>query len=95
MSRPPEGIGEILEAGLGSPVKLRILILLARTREDLSRYAIDKGAKASDQDVSRALKVLVELGWVLKLQGKPVKYRLNRDNAIVGHLTEFFSKIGV
>ena len=95
MSRPPEGIGEILEAGLGSPVKLRILILLARTREDLSRYAIDKGAKASDQDVSRALKMLVELGWVLKLQGKPVKYRLNRDNAIVGHLTEFFSKIGV
>jgi hypothetical protein len=67
-------------------------MLLARTREDLSRYAVDKGAQASDQDAARALKTLVELGWVLELQGKPIKYRLNRDNAIVGHLAEFFAK---
>jgi hypothetical protein len=92
MSRPPEGIDEILEAGLGSPVKIRVLILLARTREDLSRYAIDKGAQASDQDAVRALRALVELGWVLELQGMPVKYRLNQDNAIVKNLAEFFSK---
>jgi hypothetical protein len=30
-----------------------------------------------------ALKALVELGWVLELQGKPIKYRLNANNAIM------------
>ena len=39
---------------LGSPVKIRILMLLARTQEDLSRYAVDKGAQASDKDAARA-----------------------------------------
>jgi hypothetical protein len=48
MSRQPSGIDKILNAGLGSPVKIRILMLLARTRENLSRYAIDKGVWISD-----------------------------------------------
>jgi DNA-binding transcriptional ArsR family regulator len=93
MTRPPKGIDEILVAGLGSPTKLRILmLLLAKSRDVLARYAIVKGAWASDRDALRILRALVELGWILEVQGKPVKYRLNRDNAIVGHLAEFFSQ---
>jgi DNA-binding transcriptional ArsR family regulator len=84
MSLPPSGIDEILVAGLGSPTKLRILMLLAKSRDALTRYAINKGAWTSDRDAIKALRTLMELGWVLELQVKPVKYRLNRDNAIVG-----------
>jgi hypothetical protein len=68
-------------------------MLLTKSRDALTRYAIDKGAWVSDRDAVRALRTLVKLGWILELQGKPVKYRLNRDNAIVGHLAEFFSMV--
>jgi DNA-binding transcriptional ArsR family regulator len=91
MSRPPEGIDEILVTGLGSPTKLRILMLLAKSRDPLSRYIVDTRAFVNDRDAVKALKTLVELGWVLELPVKPVKYQLNRDNAIVGRLVEFFS----
>lgn len=95
MTRLPEGIDDILVAGLGSPTKLRILMLLTKLRDALTRYAIVKGTWASDRDAARALRALVELGWVLELQVKPVKYRLNAENEIVKHLVEFFSKAGV
>jgi hypothetical protein len=70
-------------------------MLLAKSRDAITRYAIDKGAWASDRDAVRALRALVELGWVLELKVKPVKYRLNAENEIVKHLAEFFSKAGV
>jgi DNA-binding transcriptional ArsR family regulator len=94
MSRPPEGI-ELLVAGLGSPTKLRILMLLSKSRDPLSRYIVDTRAFVNDRDAVKALKTLVELGWVLELQGKLVKYRLNAENEIVGHLVEFFMATGV
>jgi hypothetical protein len=91
----PEGIDEILVAGLGSPTKLKILMLLSKSRDPLSRYMVDTRAWVNDRDAVRALRALVELGWVLEIPVKPVKYRLNAENEIVKYLIEFFSRAGV
>jgi hypothetical protein len=47
------------------------------------RYAIDKVTWVSEKNAVKALRTLVEIGWVLQLPIKPVKYRLNKDNDTV------------
>jgi hypothetical protein len=84
-------VAKVIEAGLGSPVRIRIILSLARSREALTRYAINKDAGLSDKDAIRALKALVDLGWVEQLPLRPVKYRLNEQNEIVSHLLEFLA----
>ena len=58
-------------------------MLLVRSRDPLMRYAIDKVTWVSEKNAVKALRTLVEIGWVLQLPIKPVKYRLNKDNDTV------------
>jgi hypothetical protein len=73
MSHQPAGICKILVSGLGSPVKVRIFMLLARSRDALMRYAIDKDAWVSDQDTVKALRIFVEIGCIKGIPYRPVK----------------------
>jgi DNA-binding transcriptional ArsR family regulator len=81
-------VGKAIEAGLGSPVRVRILRLLA-TEEGLTKYAITKGARLKSREAAKGLRALVDLGWVEKASGRPAKYRLNADNEVVRHLLVF------
>jgi len=94
MNAKKRSVTEIVEAGLGSVGRIKILQLLAREREGLTRYAIEQRTNLKWDNIVDNLKVLVELGWVEELKINPLKYKINLDNDIVKNLVEFFQEVG-
>jgi predicted transcriptional regulator len=83
---------EVVEAGLGSIGRIKILKILSRNREPLTKYAIAKQTGLRHKDLVANLRILVGIGWVEELQTRPIKYKVNMENEIVSSLVEFFYK---
>jgi len=84
----------ILERGLGSVGKVRILGILASDRVGLTRYALEQRSGLRYNHLIKALRSLLEIGWVEEIPIKPKKYKINEDNEVVRHLVEFFLRVG-
>ena len=83
-----------IELGLGTEGKLRILRILLRSPEEaFTKYQLEKLTRLKPVDVRKALKVLVEIGWIQELPYNPKKYKINLENKVVQELGEFFEKI--
>jgi len=94
MNAKKRPVAGIVEAGLGSVGRIKILQLLARERGGLTRYAIGQRTNLKWDHIVDNLKVLVELGWVEEQKINPLKYKINLDNDIVMNLIEFFQEVG-
>lgn len=86
-------VKEIVEKGLGSAGKLRIIQVLAENTKGITMYAIEQKSGLRHDSTVANLRTLLEIGWVEKIATKPVKYMLNMNDAIVGDVVEFFYKI--
>jgi DNA-binding transcriptional ArsR family regulator len=90
-----EDIQRMVEEGLGSPGRLRILHVLASGEEQSqTKYGLERRTGLKPIDVRKHLKVLMETGWVKEHDFNPPVYTVNLDNPKAKLLVDFFEKIG-
>ncbi|HUG95965.1 MAG TPA: hypothetical protein VMJ94_00350 [Nitrososphaera sp.] len=85
---------EIIETGLGTIGKVRIIKALAEERKLVTVYVLHKKTRLKREDIKNNLDDLVRIGWVTQTKYANVVYGINRQNKYVSRLVEFFSDAG-
>lgn len=85
---------EIIETGLGSIGKIKIIKALAEENKLATIYVLHKKTHLKREDIKNNLDDLVRIGWVTQSRYANVMYRINRENSYVSQLIEFFSDVG-
>jgi len=85
---------EIVETGLGSIGKIRIIKALAEESKLATVYVLHKKTHLKREDIKNNLDDLVRIGWVTQSKYANVMYGINRENSYVGKLLEFFDDVG-
>lgn len=84
----------VLELGIGSVGKLKILRALAEDRKLATIYSLHKRTRLKRDDIKSNLDDLVEIGWVKQNKFANVVYGLNRDDQILQAVLQLFSQAG-
>jgi DNA-binding transcriptional ArsR family regulator len=85
---------EIIETGLGSIGKIKIIKALAEETKLATVYVLHKKTHLKREDIKNNLDDLVRIGWVTQTKYANVMYGINRGNVYVSRLVEFFNDIG-
>jgi hypothetical protein len=85
---------EIIETGLGSIGKIKIIRALAEESKLATVYVLHKKTHLKREDIKNNLDDLVRIGWVTQSKYANVMYGINRENSYVSRLIEFFSDVG-
>jgi DNA-binding transcriptional ArsR family regulator len=85
---------EIIETGLGSIGKVKIIRALAEENKLATIYLLHKKTHLKRDDIKSNLNDLVNIGWVYQTKYANVMYGLNRENKYVNRLVEFFKEVG-
>lgn len=85
---------EIIETGLGTIGKVRIIKALAEEGKLVTIYVLHKKTRLKREDIKNNLDDLVRIGWVTQTKYANVLYGINRQNEYVSRLVEFFSDTG-
>ena len=85
---------EVVEAGLGSIGKIKIMKALAEENKMLTIYALHKKTHLKREDIKRNLSDLIKIGWVNENKLVNIMYSINRENDYVNQLTAFFNNVG-
>jgi predicted transcriptional regulator len=85
---------DIVEIGLGSIGKVKIMKALAEECKMVTVYTLHKKTRLKREDIKRNLDDLIKIGWVSKSKLANMMYSINRENEYVNHLTEFFADVG-
>lgn len=94
ITKDERDISYLVEKGLGSPGKIKILKLLLNNPDYLfTRYKIGTKVPLRPVDIRNDIKLLVKLGWVNELPIHPRKYSINLEDPIVKELRQFFRNI--
>ena len=87
-------IKDIVEQGLGSLGKIKILRALSEEKKLVTIYALHKKTHLKREDIKRNLVELVKIEWVIEQKVGNSVYSINRDNNYVQKLVLFFYDIG-
>ena len=85
---------DIVEIGLGSIGKVRIMRALAEEDKMATIYGIHKKTRLKRDDIKRNLDDLMKIGWVKENKLANIMYSVNRENEYVNHLISFFVDVG-
>jgi predicted transcriptional regulator len=85
---------EVIETGLGSIGKIKIMKALAEENKMLTIYALHKKNHLKREDIKRNLNDLIKIGWVNENKLVNIMYSINRENDYVNQLTAFFNNVG-
>jgi DNA-binding transcriptional ArsR family regulator len=85
---------QIIEIGLGSIGKIKIMKALAEENKLATIYALHKKTHLKREDIKNNISDLVKIRWVTQSKYANVMYGLNRDNKYVTELMEFFKDVG-
>ncbi|MGD1836137.1 MAG: hypothetical protein ACPKPY_02780 [Nitrososphaeraceae archaeon] len=85
---------DIIETGLGSIGKIKILKSLAEEKKFLTIYAIHKKTHLKREDIKRNLKELIQLNWIVEKKVDTFMYQLNLNNQYIEKLVIFFRDVG-
>ena len=85
---------EIIETGLGSIGKVKIIRALAEENKLATIYLLHKKTHLKRDDIKSNLNDLVKIGWVNQTKYANVMYGLKRENKYVDRLVEFFKEVG-
>lgn len=88
------GSKEIIETGLGSIGKIRIIKALAEENKLATVYVLHKKTHLKREDIKNNLDDLVRIGWVTQSKYANVMYGINHENSYVSRLIEFFNDVG-
>ncbi len=95
VSRRGEDTRRLVEEGLGSVGRLRILRALASgERASQTKYGLERVTGLKPVDVRKHLRVLIDTGWVKEHNYNPPVYTLNLDDPKARVLVDFFKEIG-
>lgn len=87
-------IKDIVEQGLGSLGKIKILRALSEEKRLVTIYALHKKTHLKREDIKRNLAELVKIEWVIEQKIGNSVYSINRENKYVQKLVLFFYDIG-
>jgi DNA-binding IclR family transcriptional regulator len=87
-------VKDIVEQGLGSIGKIKILRALAEEKKLLTVYGLHKKTHLKREDIKRNLADLVKIEWVVEQKISNSLYSINRENTYVQKLVLFFYEIG-
>ena len=90
----PSNVKDIVEEGLGSIGKIKILRALAEEKKLLTVYGLHKKTHLKREDIKRNLADLVKIEWVVEQKISNSLYSINRENTYVQKLVLFFYEIG-
>lgn len=85
---------EVIETGLGSIGKIRIIKALAEESKLATVYVLHKKTRLKREDIKNNLDDLMRIGWVTQSKYANVMYGINRENKYVSRLVEFFNDAG-
>jgi DNA-binding transcriptional ArsR family regulator len=85
---------QIMEIGLGSIGKIKIMKALAEENKLTTIYVLHKKTHLKREDIKNNISDLVEIGWVNQRKYANVMYAINRENKYVSELIEFFNDVG-
>jgi predicted transcriptional regulator len=85
---------DIIEIGLGSIGKVKIMKALADEGKMITIYTLHKKTHLKRDDIKRNLDDLMKIGWVKQNKLANVMYSLNRENEYVNRLMAFFIDVG-
>jgi predicted transcriptional regulator len=91
---PAEEAKDIIETGLGSIGKIKILKALAEESKLATVYVLHKKTHLKRADIKNNLDDLIKIGWVKQAKYANVVYGINRENKYVGRLLDFFNDVG-
>lgn len=87
-------VKDIVEKGLGSIGKIKILKALAEEKKLLTVYGLHKKTYLKREDIKRNLAELVKIEWVIEQKISNSLYSINRENKYVQRLVLFFYETG-
>lgn len=87
-------IDEIIEIGIGSIAKIKIIKILATGNKFHTIYGIQKRTNLKREDIKRNLKDLIVIGWIKEQKMNTILYYLNKENSYVEKLVKYFKDIG-
>ncbi|MGZ5471324.1 MAG: hypothetical protein ACXWE0_06595 [Nitrososphaeraceae archaeon] len=87
-------VKDIVEEGLGSIGKIKILRALAEEKKLLTVYGLHKKTHLKREDIKRNLAELIKIEWVIEQKISNSLYSLNRENKYMQRLVLFFYEIG-
>ncbi|HEX2487676.1 MAG TPA: hypothetical protein VHJ57_03740 [Nitrososphaeraceae archaeon] len=87
-------VKDIVEVGLGSIGKIKILRALAEEKKLLTVYRLHKKTHLKREDIKRNVAELVKIEWVIEQKISNSLYSINRENKYVQRLVLFFYEIG-
>ena len=85
---------QIIEIGLGSIGKIKIIKALAEENKLATIYVLHKKTHLKREDIKNNINDLVNIGWVTQSKYANIMYGINRDNKYVSELIEFFNDVG-
>jgi predicted transcriptional regulator len=85
---------DIVEIGLGSIGKVKIMKALAEEGKMITIYTLHKKTHLKRDDIKRNLDDLMKIGWVKQNKLANVMYSVNRENEYVNRLMVFFIDVG-
>jgi hypothetical protein len=85
---------DIIETGLGSIGKIKILRALAEESKLATIYVLHKKTHLKRADIKNNLDDLIKIDWVTHAKYANVVYGLNRENKYVSRLLDFFNDVG-
>ena len=85
---------EVIETGLGSIGKVKIIRALAEESKMATVYVLHKKTGLKRDDIKNNLDDLMRIGWVRQAKYASVVYGLNSDNEYVSRLVQFFRETG-
>ncbi len=87
-------VNEIIETGIGSIAKIKIIKMLSTGKKFHTIYGIQKRTNLKRDDIKRNLKDLIVIGWIKEQKMNTVLYYVNKDNNYVEKLVKFFKDVG-
>jgi predicted transcriptional regulator len=85
---------DIIEIGLGSIGKVKIMKALAEEGKMITIYTLHKKTHLKRDDIKRNLDDLMKIGWVTQTKLANLMYSVNRNNDYVNRLMVFFMDVG-
>jgi DNA-binding transcriptional ArsR family regulator len=85
---------EIIEIGLGSIGKIKIMKALAEENKLATIYVLHKKTHLKREDIKNNMLDLLKIEWVIQSKYANVMYGINRDNKYVAELIQFFNNVG-
>ncbi|MDQ3961305.1 MAG: hypothetical protein M3230_02360 [Thermoproteota archaeon] len=85
---------QIIETGLGSIGKIKIIKALAEENKLVTIYVLHKKTHLKREDIKNNISDLLKIGWVTQSKYASIMYGINRDNKYISELIEFFNGVG-